>query len=162
MAEWRAIPSIPGYEVSDEGQVRHIYGRKNRKLQFDRGYPFFTFRKDGKNGFRGVHTVVAEAFIGPRPDGHQVRHLDGDPGNPRPYNLAYGTALDNALDREWHGRTARGDRSGTTKLPDAEVAKLRQMYANKEANQYVLAALFNISQAQVNNIVLNKQRQRPA
>lgn len=162
MPEWRPIPSIPGYLVSDQGEVRHEF-RNVRKLRANAaGYLVCTFRRDGKNILRTVHTLVAEAFVGPRPAGAQVRHLDGDKANNRPYNLVYGTALENALDREFHGTTARGDRSGTMKLPDADVAMLRLIYATQKINQYQLAALFNISQAQVNNIVLNKQRKRAA
>jgi len=163
VAEWRKIPSIPGYLVSDEGQVRHEFGSADRKLQHTKtGYVFCSFRVSGKNCFRSVHSLVAEAFIGPRPDGQQVRHLDGDGVNNRRGNLAYGTAKDNAADREFHGTTARGDRSGTTKLPDVQVEELKRIYAAKGTSQYRLADLFGISQAQVNNIVLGKQRKRAA
>lgn len=65
-----------------------------------------------KNGVRYPrygHHMVAEAFIGKRPPGHEVRHLDGDAssaafrdadGMPR---LAYGTSGDNKTDQVHHG-----------------------------------------------------------
>jgi hypothetical protein len=61
---------------------------------------------------RHVHELVAEAFHGPCPEGQEVRHLNGNRFDNAARNLGYGTALQNAADREAHGRTARGDRNG--------------------------------------------------
>lgn len=57
-------------------------------------------------GFRWttqVHRIVMRAFAGPRPEGLEVRHLDGDPTNNGLTNLAYGTPLENASDQRLHG-----------------------------------------------------------
>ena len=51
-----------------------------------------------------VHELVALAFIGPRPAGKHIRHLDGDPGNSVPGNLAYDWPSVNMLDVKRHGR----------------------------------------------------------
>ena len=53
-----------------------------------------------------VHALVAEAFLGPRPEGQQVRHVNTDSRDNRATNLAYGTHLDNAQDAVRHGKTA--------------------------------------------------------
>jgi hypothetical protein len=163
MTEWRMIPSVPHYLASDDGQVRWEKGAP-RKPYLDKktGYFYVGFVIGGKRYTRTVHVLVAETFLGPRPPGAQVRHLDGNGGNNRPSNLAYGTAKENAADRERHGTTARGNRSGTAIIDDATVDFIRLLYAAKKAHQYQLAALFRISQAQVNNIVLGKQRRRAA
>lgn len=69
---------------------------------------------------RHVHELVALAFLGPPPSAeHEVRHLDGDRTNNRPSNLVYGTAKENAADREAHGRTARGNRNGNSRAARA-------------------------------------------
>lgn len=159
MIEWRAIPSIPAYLVSNHGQVRHRFSCDPRKQQGDR-YLWVSFRGDGKNFVRTVHSLVAEAFLGPRPDGFQVRHLDGDRHNNHATNLAYGTAKENALDREWHGNTARGERNGNVKLADDKVVSLRNEYEDGAGTQRQLARRYGISQAQVWNIVNHKQRGR--
>lgn len=39
-----------------------------------------------------------EAFVGPRPEGLEVRHLDGDPSNNVLSNLTYGTRSDQRMD----------------------------------------------------------------
>ncbi len=64
---------------------------------------------DGVSRRHSVHVLVAAAFIGPRPAGHLVRHLDGNPRNNWVANLQYGTVSDNMLDSVAHGthRNAR-------------------------------------------------------
>jgi hypothetical protein len=52
---------------------------------------------------RMIHVLVTGAFIGPRPDGMQVRHLDGNKLNNRTENLSYGTPSENQFDRTKHG-----------------------------------------------------------
>lgn len=47
--------------------------------------------------------LVGEAFLGPRPDGLETRHLDGNPANNSARNLRYGTKSENAQDRVRHG-----------------------------------------------------------
>lgn len=45
-----------------------------------------------------VHVLIAATHLGPRPEGQQVRHLDGNPPNNHVTNLAYGTAREQRLD----------------------------------------------------------------
>jgi hypothetical protein len=52
---------------------------------------------------RTVHSLMAEAFIGPRPDGQEVRHLNGQPADNRIENLTYGSKSENAYDSIEHG-----------------------------------------------------------
>lgn len=52
---------------------------------------------------RSVHSLVAEAFLGPRPEGQEVRHLDGNGMNNDVSNLVYGTRQQNQRDRVEHG-----------------------------------------------------------
>lgn len=71
---------------------------------------------------RSVHSLVALAFIGALPDGLQVRHLDGNPANNAPTNLAHGTGKENAADRERHGNHPHGDSSPAAKATDEQIA----------------------------------------
>lgn len=51
-----------------------------------------------------MHTLVALAFLGPRPEGKpHIRHLDGNARNNHVSNLAYGTAAENVADSLQHG-----------------------------------------------------------
>lgn len=109
---WLPIPGYEGrYDVSDLGHVRSWSVRnrnaapRSKALQpHSTGYPrLMLYSGGGRYANRFVHQLVAAAFIGPRPPGQQVRHLDGNRSNPRLTNLAYGTQSENALDAVRHG-----------------------------------------------------------
>lgn len=110
--QWRAIPGFPAYLVSDQGRVvstKLWRGQVNRELRGHTasfGYPCVHLYGSGgarNRTARSIHSLVAEAFIGPRPPGQEVRHLDGDPKNCRLENLAYGTHVENERDKIRHG-----------------------------------------------------------
>lgn len=118
MTTWRPVPGWEQfYEVSDDGQVRSfdyvkVGGKGSRQLipagpvstwVTPNGYTAVSLYRRGRRRVASVHALVCEAFIGPRPDGHEVRHLDGDPSNNVLANLTYGTPRENALDTIRHG-----------------------------------------------------------
>jgi len=117
----------PGYAVSRDGRVFSLVsnwrGYGERELATGRnsdGYASVRVMIDGRRKQLTVHRLVADAFLGPRPSPtHQVRHLDGDRMNPSAANLAWGTAKENAEDRDRHGTTAIGDRNGTRTKPES-------------------------------------------
>lgn len=107
--QWR---SIPGYErtyaVSSLGRVRSIprprtKGGMLKVKTGKRGYPAVSMVQDGAQLTHEVHRLVALAFIGPRPEGAEVRHLNGDRHDPRLINLTYGTRSENVKDKRAHG-----------------------------------------------------------
>lgn len=117
----------PEYEVTSDGKVFSVssnwrgYGRREmRQTPNADGYPSVRIIVSGKRKRVAVHVMVANAHLPERPSGlHQVRHLDGDKSRPCASNLAWGTAKDNADDRERHGRTSRGQsHSSTIKASD--------------------------------------------
>ncbi len=61
---------------------------------------------NGRPELRSIHHLVAETFIGPRPEGAWVLHNNGDPEDNRPENLRYGTAAENTADSVKHGTHA--------------------------------------------------------
>ena len=117
--QWKPVHGYEGiYEVSShgrvrsvdrtvtrsDGQVRHLEGKVLRAALSKRGgYPIVSLYAHGKNKMRYVHSLVAEAFIGTRPEGMEVCHGDGDPNNNHVENLRYGTQSDNELDKVRHG-----------------------------------------------------------
>lgn len=115
MAEaWKDIPGFEGcYQASTFGRIRSvdrpvrvvahgvetirtIRGRILRPAKQDTGH--LTVVLGRAHGTVPVHTAVALAFLGPRPDGLDVCHNDGDPTNNCPENLRYDTRTDNILD----------------------------------------------------------------
>jgi HNH endonuclease/NUMOD4 motif len=117
---WRYVPGwFARYEVSNLGRVRSVtrvvkqlvskkmisyvkHGRILSAAPDGRGYLKYGFRKDGAYYNYAAHQLVTAAFIGPMPEGMQVRHLNGNKEDNRLENLVYGTAKENSEDRERH------------------------------------------------------------
>lgn len=113
--EWRPIPGYEGtYEVSALGNVRSLTRTSRGRTWPTRilrawlaaGYPQVTLVQNGVRTRRHVHTLVGEAFHGPRPHGAVIRHLDGNRTNNRADNLRWGTVQENMHDAIAHGTNA--------------------------------------------------------
>lgn len=72
------------------------------------------------------HTLVCETYHGPRPPGLETRHLNGDPADDRPNNLAWGTRTENGADMIDHGRSLRGAKNKSVVLTEAQVQDIRR------------------------------------
>jgi len=146
--EWRAIPSFPDYQVSNQGRVRSQFlqfsGRKSEDWRVlapglhNQGYHFVNLRKNGETHNRRIHALVLEAFVGPRPtiDGERActRHLNGNPADNRLENLAWGTMKENMADKKIHGteNVLRGEGKPNAVFTDAEVAGFKERMAAGE------------------------------
>jgi hypothetical protein len=108
---WRPVIGFEGlYEVSSDGCVRSTRrrgteGREIHQRLTRREHPYRSVRlwRDGKCVTKRVATIAATAFLGPRPDALEVRHLNGDSLDNRVSNLKYGTGAENAQDSIKHG-----------------------------------------------------------
>jgi hypothetical protein len=122
---WRPIAGRDGYEVSDLGRVRsvdrvlarrlrsgrivyaNLKGRELKRHKLRHGY----LRARLGQGQACVHQLVLEAFVGPRPAGHQAAHGDGNPGNNVLSNLRWATPKENAADMLVHGTRLFGSKN---------------------------------------------------
>lgn len=118
--EWRSVVGYEGlYEVSSEGQVRALRRTVTMRDGRSRTFPAreVTWKKTGQDdragvdlsrgGFkerRYVHTLVLEAFTGPRIDGMVACHNDGNRHNNRADNLRWDSVSANNHDTVKHGR----------------------------------------------------------
>lgn len=107
--EWRPVPGYEGlYAVSSDGQVyslpridpnnHPVRGRVLKATPDSHGYPRVSLWRNGSPRNRRVHQLVCEAFLGSKPDGLEVRHLDDNKLNNHLTNLAYGTTSENVRD----------------------------------------------------------------
>lgn len=111
-----------------------------------------------------VHSLVAEVWIGPRPDGMQVNHKDGVKLHNTWTNLEYTTPKENST----HARVVlkvgatvhqTGEHNRNCKLSDADVLSIRQLYKpGHRPYQSELATRFGVSSAHICDIVNNKYR----
>lgn len=102
-----------GVEASSLGRVRNFDrtvissdgARRSFKGQVLKGWDYEGYRAVTLPDRRdvGVHRIVADAFLGPRPLGQEVCHKDGTRDNNALSNLEYGTRQKNVLDSVAHG-----------------------------------------------------------
>lgn len=140
---WKAIAGHPNYEVSPRGVVRNA----TTKLQLS---PMRTGRAMVRLSThpridRNVAHIVAEAFIGPRPSGAVLMHIDDDPYNNAVENLRWGTQQDNARDMAQKGR------GGVQILSPEQVAEIRQRRAAGERGR-TLAVIYGVSEQRICDI----------
>lgn len=110
MSQLRPIKGYPGYMVTSDGRVWSDK-QSGRWLKLDRkpnGYLAAGLWRDGRKSSVLVHSLVLETFGSPRPEGLQVRHLNGQQRDNRIENLAWGTAVENAADRDQQGNHRNG------------------------------------------------------
>jgi hypothetical protein len=110
---WKPVATHPGrYEVSNLGRVRACPQPGWRGCVFHNGrYRILATKVGGRarnylrvhlygpERFAFVHALVAEAFIGPRPEGLVVLHENDDGFDNRATKLRYGDRDENELDR---------------------------------------------------------------
>jgi hypothetical protein len=127
------------YEVTRDGRVfsltnwRGLGRRELVQSPNDDGYPSVRIVVDGKRKHIAVHVLVALHHLPPRPSpDHEVRHLDGDKSNRCAENLAWGTARENAADRERHGRTSRGQSHSNSIRASNQAERTRAFWQRKQ------------------------------
>lgn len=108
MTAWMPVVGYENlYQVNDHGELETKDRRGEwapKAVSTDKnGYKRVTLSRDGKKRNRLVHHLVLEAFIGPRSDGMECRHLNGQPGDNRLENLQWGTSSENSFDVVQHG-----------------------------------------------------------
>ena len=167
---WWSVPGFEGlYEASNLGRIksldRMVPGRSKSSSTYMRrspggllhptvgrgGYLFVGLSKDGTQGMRSAHSVIAETFLGPRPAERYTCHRDGNPANNALANLYYGTPSENVADARRHGTLSVGERAGSAKLSEADVRFIRAHAG--VLSQSAMAARFGVGQSQISRIV---------
>ena len=109
-----------------------------------------------------AHRFSWELHCGPIPAGLFVCHKCDNPACVRPDHLFIGTPADNTADMVSKGRAAgptnplRGQQNGNSVLREADVRKIRRLYANGTHNSGRLAPMFGVSQTTICNIIRRK------
>jgi len=137
---WKDVVGFESsYEVSSLGRVRSktrlVVDRKSKRIFKSRvlspgvqsnNYLGIWLYANSKSISRLVHHLVAEAFIGPRPDGMDVDHVNGDRTNNSVANLRYLTIAKNRSANHRHKDAKRPAKKGkSTRLTPEIVAVLR-------------------------------------
>ena len=118
--EFRKIKSLKFlYEVNENGTIfRNVKSKKQLKIKLDfhhseKGY-YTTFvriggRKPGAKTIRvPIHKVVAECWLGDKPDGLEIDHIDRNSHNNHYTNLRYVTRSEQMKNRDHTNISAKG------------------------------------------------------
>lgn len=114
---WRKVIGYEeSYEVSSLGKVRSVdrilphsrYGtwKLNGRILhtiLSGGYLAVNLSKEGTSRYIRIHRLVAAAWIGPCPEGQQVRHGPNGKLDNSISNLCYGTPSEDGLDKRRDG-----------------------------------------------------------
>ena len=146
------------YKINSEGVIistinRTSEGNKILKPKLTKqGYLTVCLYVNGKRYHKRVHRLVWEAFNGRIPEGLVVRHgSNTEKSDCCLENLSIGTMKDNIEDRHRDGTTARGDRSGTSKLSEVQVFYIKKRISDGEKS-CVLARLFQVHRDTIGRI----------
>lgn len=96
--EWRTIPTFPKYEASEDGNIRRKSTGQILKPYTDKKqeYPRVScYGEKGDRHKRMVHTLVASAFFGPKPEGMEIDHINTNRFDCSVANLRYVTPEEN-------------------------------------------------------------------
>jgi hypothetical protein len=145
----KAHPFLPGVFVTPGGRIF----QELRSSLSDNGY--HTVKINNGQTIRR-HTLVAETYLTPRPQGQEVRHKNGNPGDDQHTNLEWGTRAENMSDAIRHGTTTRGGKNAMAKLTEAQAREIKSRRATGESGRS-LAREFNISEQTVALIKTGKQ-----
>lgn len=142
--EWRPVVDYEGwYEVSSFGRIKRIKPYNNtrhsriRKLCNNGHYLNVSLDRHDGGRTRLVHRLVAEAFLGPRPDGHHAHHKNGNKMDNRASNLEWVPVHE-------HARNARG------KLRNIDIPVIRN--ARGRVLQTVLARRYAVVPATISHV----------
>lgn len=138
--EWKPIKDFEGiYSISNIGRIRRDIKGKNTfkgkilKFRLAKGYPRINLKNKPLNKMFFVHNLVANAFLGIKPEGFEVNHIDGIKINNRPDNLEYITQIENKHHAVKLGLYPRGETHHSCLHPE-------KMARGKNNGRYVWAS----------------------
>ena len=161
---WRDIPGFEGkYQASTYGRIRSkdrrvrvvASGTETTRLSPGKILKPGKQKKSGhltvvlgrKYGSMPVHTAVALTFLGARPEGMDVCHIDGNPENNCIENLRYDTRTENILDVYRIGGRWR-------KLNLNDMSEIIRLLDSGAYTQHAIANMFSVSDATISRIKL--------
>jgi hypothetical protein len=162
MEEWRETEH-EGYEVSNMSRVRSYWRMGSKSYLAEEPQRIIKWVMCGNPGHkrprvRLYHNLMdnpfhlaLKAFVGPRLEGMECCHNNGDPMDGSVENLRWDTHYNNMQDRHRHGTDNRGTRNPMSKLKEWHVRGIRWMmrrgFGSRETAKH-----FRTSQGTVNNI----------
>ena len=153
MEQWKDVIGFEGkYQISNHGQLKSLERKvkckngtrvvKNKILSpIFSATGYFNVRVKNASGevvALFVHHQVAKHFIGERPDGMVIDHIDGNPRNNHVSNLRYVSQATNLQKRK------------DAKLTEEKVKQIKELLQTKKQRE--IAAMFGVRQSLISRI----------
>lgn len=171
----KECPSFKGYSVDEEANVYSHRTRKPIVGQHGGSYAIIDYNRCKKisptrnkkgylqvcivtaTGIRpiGIHVLMADAYIRPKVGDEVVRHLDDNKNNNCVSNLAYGSHVDNAMDRMKNGNYLSGHNHSNAKLSEKDVVLIREL-RNSKTKVKDIASRLNVSVSTIESVLYGK------
>lgn len=163
---WKLIPGFSRrYEASSLGRIRCIqagkgyskYVRMINPFRTKVGYLYCAIWDGKKRQHKGVHQLVAAAFLGPCPEGCEVNHKNRDKTDNRPENLEYISHAENLRHARQNGNWSppKGSQVAISKLTSADVLIIRQMLL-QGMTERAIAQKYSVSSPTIHYIKAGK------
>ena len=134
MEVWKDVVDNPKYEVSSIGRVRRKGKQDCLKINYQctGGY--------GRVSIGKVHQLVAYAFIGIRPNGMDIDHINGNNTDNRVENLEYVTKSENCRRacNEQLSRNLRRENHNRAKLNQNKVIEIKLLLKKGIKNKEIV------------------------
>ena len=168
--KWKPIPGYEGfYSASSLGRIRtddHTVIRSNgvpchvsakirkQRLNAQRGYMQCDLKRpESRFHTFNVHNLIMLAFVGPKPNGCDVCHLNGDRADNRLLNLRYDSRAANMADKWMHGTQPFGERHAMSVLTEDDVREMRRLNSSRQYTQSEIGRMFGVRRETVNGVV---------
>jgi hypothetical protein len=140
---WKKVEKTDGCWTWTGGKDVNGYGRMSQ----------------GRRGLRPVlvHRVSWELHHGPIEEGLGVLHRCDTPACVRPDHLFLGSQADNMKDCASKGRNARGERSASAKLTEADVIAAREEHRAGGVSYSALARRYNMTPSAMRDVVTGRR-----
>lgn len=151
MEIWKKVPGHEQYQVSNMGNVLGARGKPIKP--YDRkNNGYLSAWISGKNFT--IHSLVMLAFIGHRPNGNVINHINGIPWDNRLENLEYCTQSHNRKQDFIHGRQSlRGEKNTQAKLTEEQVMEIVKLYKTGDYSYSNLAKKYGVHVCGISNIM---------
>lgn len=168
---WKPIPNFSRYEASDKGRLRSTNYKNSGKTKVlkpalaNDGYlKTMLLNDDGKYRSWTVHLFICLTFLGEKPKGYEVNHMDGNKTNNSINNLEYVTRSENIKHAYNYGLITPkvGASNGNSKLTEDDIIAIRE-HAKKNSPRYgrdKLADKYGVSSAYIKEIVNGRKTRR--
>ena len=155
MEVWKPTFYSDKYEVSSLGKVRRIGKIDCLKINYDStgGYGRVNIGKS-----MVVHKIVALTFIGNRPDGMDINHIDGDKKNNSIDNLQFVTRSENCRQacNEQGLRKMYGKHHNKTRLSPEDIKTIKERISKGDKNVRI-AEEYNVDASTISQIKRRKE-----